>query len=139
MREGARLLATEIWAAAAAAQAELRALDAYSVAWPRRPIGTARHVLAEVVVELLDYEDPDGARALAARRLVTAVAEARSRADDPLKYFTPIMYWRQFWEGVERKPKVVRARGSPRAADPTCHVMSSDDRAAMRAWLDEHL
>lgn len=138
--EAARLdLARELWAAGREQHAALaeQMPGVASESWPRKPVGPAKHLLADVVLDLFDLGADS--RAVSVARLARAAAEASAK--HTLEWHTPTKYFGQWWQSIERPIVQPRSRGSPRtlAASPDIRVMSSDDRAAMRAWLDEHL
>lgn len=109
--------------------------DVASSSWPRKPVGPAKHLLAEVVLDLFELGGPDVSRDIAIARLGRAAAEASAKRT--LDYHTPTKFFGQWWQAIERPMAQPKSRGSPRAHAPpsttTDPVISPEERAAVRA------
>lgn len=112
--------------------------DVASSSWPRKPVGPAKHLLAEVVLDLFELGGAAEARNVAISRLGRAAAEANTKRT--LEYHTPTKFFGQWWQAIERPMAQPKSRGSPRAHAPPStatpeRIISAEERAAVRAEL----
>lgn len=112
----------DAWQYAALKHAELRSegISPDAVAWPPMPAGAPQSELVartrEVVEQTGEPPDFDAARATVTRRIDVAVAEARRKDVQHLRWFTPSLIWdaKNFWRALEFTPaEAAKPRAGP--------------------------